>query len=83
MNITISITYQGRNGNYRVQMDSNVDDATVRRVCEEAVRNGEVPGLKATHVPQNAFANFVVDRITPRGRGEKRFVLRPRVPFGG
>ncbi|MBI2927967.1 MAG: hypothetical protein HYY24_19980 [Verrucomicrobia bacterium] len=78
MNVLLNITYQGQSGNYLVAIDPGVDDATIKSICEEAVRAGEVPGV-APHLPQNAFANFVIDRFD----GEQvRFVVRPKVPFG-
>ena len=78
MNVLINITYQGQSGNYLVNMDPGVDDNTIKRVCEEAVRSGEVAGI-APNIPPNAFANFVIDRF----HGDQaRFVVRPKVPFG-
>jgi hypothetical protein len=79
MNVLINITYQGQSENYLVNMDPGVDDATIKSVCEEAVRSGEVPGIAAA-IPQNAFANFVIDRFHG---AQPRFVVRPKVPFGG
>ena len=78
MNVLINITYQGQSGNYLVNMDAGVDDATIKNICEEAVRSGEVPGISAA-LPQNAFANFVIDRFDGN---QPRFVVRPKVPFG-
>ena len=78
MNVLINITYQGQSGNYLVNMEPGVDDQTVKNVCEEAVRAGEVAGI-SPNIPRNAFANFVIDRF----HGEQaRFVVRPKVPFG-
>jgi hypothetical protein len=78
MNVLINITYQGQSGNYLVNMDPGVDDNTIKKVCEEAVRSGEVVGI-APNLPVNAFANFVIDRF----HGDQaRFVVRPKVPFG-
>ncbi len=78
MNVLINMTYQGQSGNYLVNMDPGVDDQTIKSVCEEAVRAGEVAGI-SPNIPRNAFANFVVDRF----HGEQiRFVVRPKVPFG-
>ncbi len=78
MNVLINITYQGQSGNYLVNMDPGVDDATIKNVCEEAVRSGEVPGVSPA-IPRNAFANFVIDRV----HGDQpRFVVRPKFPFG-
>ena len=78
MNVLINITYHGQSGNYLVNMDPGVDDGTLKRVCEEAVRAGEVPGISSA-IPKNAFANFVIDRF----HGDQpRLVVRPKVPFG-
>jgi hypothetical protein len=78
MNVLINITWQGQSGNYLVNMDEGVDDNTIKNVCEEAVRSGEVPGI-STAIPKNAFANFVIDRFNGN---PTRFVVRPKVPFG-
>ena len=76
--VLINITYQGQSGNYIATMDPGLDDNTIRRICEEAVRSGEVPGVSPA-IPKRAFANFVIDRF----HGDQvRFVLRPKVPFG-
>jgi len=78
MNVLINITWQGQSGNYLVNMDPGSDDNTIKRVCEEAVRAGEVPGI-SPGLPKNAFANFVIDRF----HGDQtRLVVRPKVPFG-
>ncbi len=78
MNVLINITWQGQSGNYLVNMEPGVDDNTIKRVCEEAVRAGEVPGITSA-IPRNAFANFVIDRFQGP---QPRFVVRPKVPFG-
>lgn len=83
MKVLINITYDGQNGDYRCDMDPNVsDDDTVRRVCEEALRGGEVQGIDRRDVGRGVFANFVVDRFGGAGERETRFVVRPKVPFG-
>ena len=79
MSVLINMTYQGRSANYWAQIDPGMDDASIRRICEEAVRAGEVPGLPK-NIQRNAFANFVIDRFN--GNDGVRFVLRPKVPFG-
>lgn len=78
MNVLINLTWQGQSGNYLVDMDPSVDDATVMNICEESVRAGEVPGV-SREIPKNAFANFVIDRFPG---AQPRFVVRPKVPFG-
>ena len=78
MNVLINITWQGQSGNYLVDIDPGVDDNTIKSVCEEAVRSGEVPGI-SRNIGKNAFANFVIDRFHG---AQPRFVVRPKVPFG-
>ena len=78
MNVLINITWQGQSGNYHVNIDPGADDYTIKNVVEEAVRNGEVPGI-SPNIPKRAFANFVIDRFHG---GQTRFVVRPKVPFG-
>lgn len=76
--VLINITYAGQSGNWVTQLDTGMDDHNIRRICEEAVRAGEVVGLKS-NIPRNAFANYVIDRLNGP---ETRFVVRPKVPFG-
>jgi len=79
MNTLINITYNGLSGNYFAQLEPGIDDTTLKRFCAEALRSGEVSGIAATPVEDQAFTNYVVDRF----HGElTRFVLRPKVPFG-
>ena len=79
MQVLINITYQGQSGNYLVDIDPGVDDNTIRNVCQEAVRAGEVLGINP-NIPGNAFAHFVIDRF--HTNPQTRFVVRPKVPFG-
>ena len=79
MPVLINMTYQGQSGNHLANIDPGLDDANIRRVCEEAVRAGEVPGL-GSNLPARAFSNFVIDRF--HGPEGARFVVRPKVPFG-
>ena len=80
--VLVNITYSGRSGNWFTQLDIGCDDNTIRRLCEEAVRGGEVPNL-VPDIPRDAFANFVIDRFNGRGLNEQtRFVVRPKVPGG-
>jgi hypothetical protein len=80
--VLINITYAGQSGNWFTNIDIGSDDNTIRRLCEEAVRGGEVPGV-FSNIPGNAFANFVIDRFNENGTNvQTRFVVRPKVPFG-
>ena len=78
MKALINVTYQGRSANYVTPMDPGVNDDTIRRVCEEAARAGEIPELPR-NLPNNAFEGFIVDRFQA---DTARFVVRPKVPFG-
>ena len=53
----------------------------IRRIAVEVVRSGGVRGLHFPNLPQNAFTQFVVDRLDGPD-GEQRIYLRPKVPFG-
>ncbi len=79
MSVLINMTYNGQSGNYVAGIDEGLDDGSIRRICEEAVRAGEVPGMP-TDIPVDAFQNFVIDRF--HGTEGVRFVVRPKVPFG-
>ena len=79
MSVLMNVTYNGLSGSCYAVFDPNLDDNTVRRLTEEAVRSGEVAGLPK-NIPDNAFENFVVDRLQEDRL--VRLVVRPRVPFG-
>ncbi len=79
MSVLINMTYNGQSGNYVANIDAGLDDGSIRRICEEAVRAGEVPGI-AKNIAVEAFQNFVIDRF--HGNQGVRFVVRPKVPFG-
>lgn len=79
MSVLINMTYRGQSGNYLAKIDAGLDDASIRRLCEEAARAGEVPGIPSNlHV--DAFEHSVIDRF--HGNQGVRFVVRPKVPFG-
>ena len=78
MNALINITWQGQSGNYIANLESNLDDHSIKNICEEAVRSGEVHGI-TPYIPRHAFTDHVIDRFY---NGQTRFVVRPKVPFG-
>jgi hypothetical protein len=86
MNMAIlNITYNGLSVDYTVAIDAAMTDQDIRRTAVELIRAGDLPGLHIAHLPENAFDNYVVDRLaTARGRGAagQRIYLRPKVPFG-
>ncbi|HSD90070.1 MAG TPA: hypothetical protein VLB44_21210 [Kofleriaceae bacterium] len=77
----LNITYQGQSADYELAIDFATTDADIRRIAVEVVRSGGMRGLYIPNLPHNAFAAFVVDRLTGPG-GEQRIYLRPKVPFG-
>ena len=77
----LNITYQGQSADYELALDFATSDADIRRIAVEVVRSGGAKGLYLPNLPHNAFASFVVDRLTGPG-GEQRIYLRPKVPFG-
>ncbi len=77
----LNITYQGQSADYDLAIDHATTDADIRRIAVEIVRSGGARGLHIPNLPPNAFAAFVVDRLTGPN-GEARIYLRPKVPFG-
>lgn len=77
----LNITYNGLSADCPLELETQLSDADVRRIAVEVVRSGGVPGLQLANLPEDAFANFVVDRfVSPQGA--QRIYLRPKVPFG-
>ncbi len=77
----LNITYQGQSADYDLDIDFAATDADIQRIAVEVVRSGGVRGLHIPQLPQNAFQQFVVDRLRSTD-GEQRIYLRPKVPFG-
>lgn len=79
MSVLMNVTYNGLSGNYFTKLPAGINDHGIRRVVEEAVRAGEVPGLPQ-NIPGNAFADHVIDRVDDVNQA--RYIVRPKVPFG-
>jgi hypothetical protein len=77
----LNITYQGLSADYELQLGAGATDADIRRIALEVVRSGGVRGLHLPDLREDAFGNFVVDRLRAPD-GEERIYLRPKVPFG-
>ena len=78
----LNLTLNGQNSDYPDQIAYDLPDAEIRRIAEEGVRGGYVPGITADGSAN--FTDFVVDRFAPaEGVAFHRIVLRPKVPFGG
>jgi len=75
---TLNITYDGRSGDFPLDVVVPLADADIRRVAIEVVRAGGIRALAIPHLPDGAFDDFVVDRF----EGGERIYLRPKVPFG-
>jgi hypothetical protein len=78
---TLNITYQGQSADYQLELDYAASDADVRRIAVEVVRAGDVRGLHVADLRDDAFDQFVVDRLRDPD-GAQRIYLRPKVPFG-
>ena len=79
---TLNITYNGQSADYELPLDFATSDADIRRIAVEIVRSGGLRGLHIANLAQNAFASYVIDRLTGQD-GAQRIYLRPKVPFGG
>ncbi len=77
----LNITYNGLSADYDMDVDYNLSDEDVRRIAVEVIRSGGLRGLHIANLPHNAFAGYVVDRLTGQD-GKPRIYLRPKVPFG-
>jgi len=74
----LNITYGGLSADYQLELDARIPDADLKRIAVEVLRAGNVPGLHLPHVAENAFDDFVIDRL----QNGQRIYLRPKVPFG-
>ncbi len=76
----LNITYNGLSVDYKATVADNMRDGDVRRTAVELIRSGELRGLHIAHLPDDAFRDYVVDRLPSAGGA--RIYLRPKVPFG-
>lgn len=76
----LNITYNGLSVDYTAAIADNMRDEDIRRTAVELIRSGSLRGLHIAHLPDNAFSNYVVDRLG--SARNKRIYLRPKVPFG-
>lgn len=82
MNAIVNVTWDGQNGDLPDMVLYDATDAEILRWAEEAVQNGDVPGITAAPVAD--LKDFVVDRIPakPPEKPENRLMVRPKAPFG-
>ncbi len=76
----LNITYNGLSVDYKANVADNMGDGDIRRTAVELIRSGQLRGLHIAHLPEDAFRDYVVDRLPTAGGA--RIYLRPKVPFG-
>lgn len=76
----LNITYNGLSVDYTARIADNMRDGDIRRTAIELIRSGQLRGLHIAHLPEDAFRDYVVDRLSTAGGA--RIYLRPKVPFG-
>jgi hypothetical protein len=77
----VNITYAGTNGDLPDPIPFDSQDEVVRRIVEEAIRTGGVPGINVDSDVD--LSGYVVDRFGPN-EARPNFLLsvRPKAPFG-
>ena len=76
----LNITWAGNNGDLPDPVGFDLDDASVKRIATESVRDGYVPGIPAAAAD---FKDFVVERFRANEAvPANRIMLRPKTPFG-
>ena len=77
----VNITWAGQNGDLPDPVSFDAHNAEVLRWVTEAVRAGDVPGIRQD--PRATFRDFVVDRFNATQRRPYNLIqIRPKTPFG-
>lgn len=77
----VNITWQGQNGDLPDPVNFDASDGDVKTWVTEAVRGGNVPGIRADRAA--VFHEVVVDRFpATEARPYNLIQLRPKTPFG-
>ena len=76
----LNITYNGLSVDYKAHIPDHMKDRDIRRTAVELIRSGELRGLHIAHLPEDAFRDYVIDRLGSASGA--RVSLRPKVPFG-
>ncbi len=77
----LGITWSGQYGELPDPIHYNSTDGDIRQFATEAVRNGDVPGIRADAAVN--FTDFVVERFASTAERPWNTVqLRPKTPFG-
>jgi hypothetical protein len=77
----VNVTWQRQNGTLPDPVLTNSTDGDLRGMLEEAIRNGDVPGIAAD--PNVRLADFEVDRF--RATDDlpfDRIAVRPKTAYG-
>lgn len=77
----VNVTWNGQNGDLPDPVYFESTDGDLRAMVQEAVQNGDVPGIAAD--PGANFTDFVVDRFRATGEEDwNKIHIRPKTPFG-
>lgn len=77
----VNVTWMGQNGDLPDPVSFDAPDAQVRRWVTEAVRSGNVPGIRTDG--RAVFHDFVVDRFGATATRPYNLIqIRPKTPFG-
>lgn len=77
----VNVTWAGQNGDLPDPVASNASDQEILRWVTEALRGGNIPGIRADRAAN--LRDFVVDRFEPTtARPYRLIAVRPKTPFG-
>jgi hypothetical protein len=77
----VNITWNRQNGELPDPVALDAADGDVKQWVTEAVRGGNVPGIRADVAAD--FQDFVVERFPPNDvRPYNSIFIRPKTPFG-
>lgn len=77
----VNITWNGQNGDLPDPVHYDSADGDVMSWAAEAVRNGDVAGIRAD--ANVDFSNYVIDRFAAtEDRPWNQINIRPKTPFG-
>lgn len=83
MNVSINVTLNGQNGDFRCELDGDLPDDMILGMVREAIQGGNVTGIEPQPVPEEVADTFVIDRYPGNVEGvDTRFIVRPKTPFG-
>lgn len=81
MHARLNVTWNGANGDMPDPVLYDSTDQEILRWAEEAVRNGNIPGIPAD--PNASLDGFVVDRFPSNAEvPDNKLFVRPKTPFG-